>query len=93
MNHNDLEGILQLTDERRDGALRDPLHPLRPLRGGIVVPNKTIRELRLRPGLMIKGEQRGRALGRVASIEGRSPGEYIERISLYDSTASTRSLC
>ncbi len=82
-----LEGILHIAEERQDGQLRDPAYPLRPLKGGIVVPRNIIRDLQLRPGLMIKGEQRGRALGRVQSIEGRPPEEYAERTHLYEAIA------
>src|SRR5450432_431086 len=87
MNEPLLEGILYIADDRQDGQLRDPIHPLRPLRGGIVVPRNTIRQLQLRPGLMLKGEQRGRALGRVLTVEGRSPEQYAEQTHLYDGTA------
>ena len=82
-----LEGILHIPDERQDGQLRDPLQPLRPLKGGIIVPRQLIREMQLRPGLMLAGPQRGRMLGKVDTIEGRSPDEYIEKTTLYDSTA------
>jgi transcription termination factor Rho len=82
-----LEGILQFTDERHDGQLRDPMHPLRPLRGGFTVPRQIIRELQLRPGLMLTGDQRGRTLGKIQTIEGKSPDEYTARSALYDSTA------
>jgi transcription termination factor Rho len=81
-----LEGILHIVDERQDGQLRDPLHPGRPLRGGFSVPRNLIRDFRLRPGLMLKGDQRGRSLGRIETIEGRSPDEYAERVGLYDAT-------
>jgi transcription termination factor Rho len=87
MNQALLEGILHIANERQDGQLRDPAHPLRPLRGGIVVPRNVIRDLQLRPGLLLKGEQRGRALGKVQSIEGRSPEEYAEKTHLYEGTA------
>jgi transcription termination factor Rho len=82
-----LEGILHIADERQDGQLRDPHHPLRPLRGGIVVPRTVIREFQLRPGLLLKGQQRGRALGKVETIEGRTPEEYAEKTHLYEGTA------
>src|SRR5207302_767398 len=82
-----LEGILSITDERQDGHLRDPAHLLRPLRGGFVVPRQIIREMHLRPGLMLKGDQRGRTLGKITTIEGRSPDEYIEKAGIYDGTA------
>ena len=83
---NLLEGILHQSDERQDGQLRDPAMPLRPLKGGIVVPRNTIRDLRLKPGLLLKGEQRGRALGRVHTVEDRHPDEWAEHVGLYDAT-------
>ncbi|HUB26843.1 MAG TPA: transcription termination factor Rho [Tepidisphaeraceae bacterium] len=82
-----MEGILQIPDERQDGQLRDPSQPLRPLNGGVVVPRQMIRELRLRSGLLVSGQLRGRALGRIESIEGRSPDEYAQLTHLYDGTA------
>jgi transcription termination factor Rho len=82
-----MEGILQISDERQDGQLRDPSHPLRPLNGGVVVPRQMIRELRLRAGLLLRGQLRGRALGQIESIEGRSPDEYAQLTTLYDGTA------
>ncbi len=87
MTNGQVEGILQVADERQDGELRDPLHPLRPARGNFIVPRQTIRELRLRPGLLLRGAPRGRVLGRIETIEGRSPDEYVEKTALYDATA------
>ncbi|HEY8668030.1 MAG TPA: transcription termination factor Rho [Tepidisphaeraceae bacterium] len=87
MSPGQLEGILSIPDERRDGQLRDPLHPLRPLRGGIAVPRKMILDLQLRPGLMLRGSPRGKMLGDVQTIEGRTPDEYISNATLYESTA------
>ena len=87
MNDNQLEGILHFEDERRDGQLRDPSHPLRPLRGGVIVSREMIRQMRLRPGLLLKGQTKGKHLNRVHQIEGRAPDEYVDRISLYESTA------
>jgi transcription termination factor Rho len=81
-----LEGILHIPDERHDGQLRDPEHPLRPLRRGII-PRKLIRDLHLRPGVLIRGTPRGDAIQQVDTIEGRSPAEYNEAATLYDSTA------
>jgi transcription termination factor Rho len=81
-----LEGILHIPDERHDGQLRDPDHPLRPLRRGII-PRKLIRDLHLRPGVLIRGVPRGDAILQVDTIEGRSPAEYNEAATLYDSTA------
>src|SRR3712207_8939452 len=49
-----------VADERKDGELRDPQHPLRPVRGNVMVPKHVIRQLRLRPGLLLKGTPRGR---------------------------------
>ncbi len=81
-----VEGILHIPDERHDGQLRDPLHPLRPVRRGIV-PRKLIREMQLRPGVLIRGIPRGDVIFQVETIEGRSPSDYIETTTLYDSTA------
>jgi len=81
-----VEGILQITDERRDGTLRDPRHPLRPV-NGIVVPKQVIAQLQLRPGLLIRGTPRGKCLDRFESIEGLPPAEYSEKVHLYDGTA------
>jgi transcription termination factor Rho len=84
-----VEGILYQADERQDGQLRDPAHPLRPLRGGVVVPRNMIRDLRLRPGLMVRGplNNKGRALHRIEAIEGERPDDYGDRIHLYEGTA------
>jgi transcription termination factor Rho len=81
-----IEGILHIADERQDGRLRDPDHPLRPLRHGIV-PRRLIRDLRLRPGLLLSGRAKGDVLNEVQSIEGRTPQEYNEKVTLYESTA------
>jgi len=48
-----VSGILQVTDERQDGTLRDLLHPLRPVRGNLIVPRQVIRQMQLRPGLLL----------------------------------------
>jgi transcription termination factor Rho len=82
-----IEGILQVVDERQDGQLRDPTHPLRPARGNFLVSKQVIRQLRLRPGLLLRGMPRGRMLDRIEAIEGRPPDEYVEKTALYDATA------
>ena len=87
MQTGQVEGILQITDERKDGELRDAQHPLRPVRGNIVVSKQTIRQLNLRPGLMLKGTPRGRNLDRIETIEGLHPDEYASKIHLYEGTA------
>src|SRR5687767_2200103 len=87
MQTGPVEGILQITDERKDGELRDPLHPLRPVRGNILVSKQTIRQLQLRPGLLLKGTPRGRHLDRIDTIEGLHPDEYASKIHLYEGTA------
>jgi len=87
MNNGHVEGLLQVADERHDGQLRDPAHPLRPVRGNLMVPRQLIRELHLRPGLLLRGSARGRMLGNVESIEHRPVDEYIEKTALYDATA------
>ena len=87
MNNGHVEGILQIENERQDGQLRDPQHPLRPARGNVLVPKQVIRELQLRPGLLLRGVPKGRMLNRIDTIEGRSPDEYVEKTPLYDATA------
>jgi len=87
MQTSTIEGLLQFTDERQDGQLRDPMNPMRPLPGHFVVPRQVIREMHLRPGLLLKGDPRGRALNRIQSIEGRDPHDYTDCTPLYDSTA------
>ena len=87
ISNGTVEGILQVLDERQDGQLRDPNHPLRPARGNYLVSRQVIREMRLRPGLLLRGLPRGRMLDRIESIEGRPPDEYVEKIALYDATA------
>lgn len=87
MTNGHVEGILQFEDERRDGHLRDPRQPLRPLPGNVGVPRQLIRELRLKPGLMLRATRRGRMIDKLESIEGRPPGEYADKVGLYDATA------
>ena len=87
MNNGHIEGLLQFTDERQDGQLREREHPLRPVRGNIIVPKHVIRQMRLRPGLLLGGTPRGRTLDRVETIEGMHPDEYGSRIHLYEGTA------
>ncbi|HSZ56971.1 MAG TPA: transcription termination factor Rho [Tepidisphaeraceae bacterium] len=87
MSSSTVEGILQVTDERQDGQLRDPSFPLRQARGNFLVSRNVIRELKLRPGLLLRGFPRGRMLDRIESIEGRPPDEYIAKTALYDATA------
>jgi len=81
-----VEGILQITDERRDGTLRDPKQPLRQL-NGIVIPKQVIASMQLRPGLLIRGTPRGKCLDRFEAIEGLPPGDYAEKATLYEGTA------
>ncbi len=81
------EGLLSVTDDREDGTLRDPEHPLRAARGNIIVPRSLIRDLNLRPGLLLKGLPRGRNLDTIQSIEGHTLDEYSGKLPLYDSTA------
>ncbi len=81
-----LEGILQFTDDRQDGQLRDPQSLLRPVAGNFLVSRQIIREMHLRPGLKLTGNTRGRHMRSVLTIEDRSPDEYIEKTALYDAT-------
>jgi transcription termination factor Rho len=82
------EGLLSIPDnDRQDGTLRDPAHPLRPARGNIIVPRGLIRELNLRPGLMLKGTPSGKSLNKIESVEGKSIDQYSSTIPLYEATA------
>src|SRR5678815_1979315 len=87
MQNGHVEGILQVTDERQDGQLRDLLHPLRPVRGNLIVPKQVIRQMQLRPGLLLRGVPRGRHFDRIETIEGLHPDEYASKIHLYEGTA------
>src|SRR3954471_14908828 len=87
MDNGQIEGLLQYTDERQDGQLRDPLMPLRPVRGNFVVPRQVIRERQLRPGLLLRGTPKGRALNRIDKIEDLHPDEYANKVHLYEGTA------
>ena len=82
-----VEGLLYQQNERQDGQLRDAAHPLRPIKGNLVVPRQVIRELNLRPGLLLRGQPKGRALSRIEAIEGYSVDEYYDTIPIYESTA------
>ena len=82
------EGLLSVPEnDRADGVLRDPAHPLRPARGNIIVPRALIREMNLRPGLMLKGTPNGKMLTKIDSVEGQSIDDYASAIPLYDATA------
>ncbi|HYE21084.1 MAG TPA: transcription termination factor Rho [Tepidisphaeraceae bacterium] len=83
---NVIEGILQMKEERGDGQLRDLKHPLRQVGGGIFVSRQMIRDLRLRPGLVLKGSYKGNHLTRLLEIEGLPVDDYLDRPSIYDST-------
>jgi transcription termination factor Rho len=87
MHNGHIEGLLQITDERKDGELRDVQHPLRPVRGNIIVPKQVIRQMQLRPGLLLKGAPRGRVLDRIEQIENLHPDEYAGKVHLYEGTA------
>jgi transcription termination factor Rho len=82
-----VEGLLYQENERQDGILRDPAHPLRPAKGNIIVPRQLIRDLNLRPGLLLAGQPRGRTLGKVDTIEGGTIDAYLDTHPIYDATA------
>src|SRR3954470_5208048 len=87
MQNGHVEGILQVTDERQDGTLRELQHPLRQVRGNLIVPRQLIRQMQLRPGLLLRGMPRGRNFDRIDTIEGLHPDEYASKIHLYEGTA------
>ncbi|MGD1278007.1 MAG: transcription termination factor Rho [Tepidisphaeraceae bacterium] len=80
-----LEGILHIPDLRQDGQLRDPIHLLRPIHRG-VIPRRLIRELKLRPGLLVRGVPHGAVITEVQAIEGRPPEDYVQTAAIYDGT-------
>jgi transcription termination factor Rho len=82
-----VEGLLSIRDENSDGVLRDPAYPLRPAPGGCVVPRQTIRDLNLRPGLLVRGVPNGRSLTKIDAVENGPPEEFRAKIPLYELTA------
>ncbi len=82
-----VEGLLQIPDERQDGHLRDPENPLRAARGNLIVPRSLIRDLNLRPGLLLRGVAKGRTLARIEAIENGPIDAYADTVPLYDATA------
>lgn len=86
MTDSPLQGVLHIPDERKDGQLRDPSNLLRPL-NGLFVPRKMIVDLRLRPGLKLGVEVRGRTVSRIASIEDQPLDVYADTVPIYEDTA------
>ena len=84
-----IEGLLGVSDDRHDATLRDPAQPLRAAGTGptIVVPRSLAADLRLRPGVLLKGTVRGRTLASVETVEGMAPEAFAAKVSLYESTA------
>jgi transcription termination factor Rho len=85
MPDSPLQGVLYIPDERKDGQLRDPANLLRPL-NGLFVPRKMIVDYRLRPGLKLGVEVRGRTVSRLLSIEDRPLDDYADCVPIYDDT-------
>lgn len=87
-----IEGLLQFTNDKSDGQLREVGQPLRTVGGfgpnaGFFVPRQVIRELNLRPGIIVKGTPKGRTLSRIEEIEGKPVEDYLRTTSIYDATA------
>ena len=80
-------GILSSGDDRRDSELRDPAHPLRPSTTPVIIPRSVIRDMNLRPGLLLQGRARGRTLDSIDLIEGKLTDDYSKLIPLYECTA------
>ena len=88
MTENLVEGWIQHLDERKDGDLRDPTIPLRPVRpGGIMIPRRMMSDMGLRPGHLIKAEFKGRMIGKIVSIENTPIEQYEPRHGIYENTA------
>ncbi len=51
------------------------------------MPRAVIRELNLRPGLLLKGVPNGRTLDKIDTVEGGPPDEFRATIPLYELTA------
>ena len=87
MNDKDtICGILHLPDDRKDGQLRDPVNPLKPVNSQIIVARQFINENRLKTGQLISGTLKGRHLSRLTAIEGINPADF-NPTCLYDGTA------
>jgi transcription termination factor Rho len=88
-----VEGLLHFTNDKSDGSLRDPKQPLRPAGGGagLFVPRQLIRELNLRPGLMVKGQPKGKTVNRIDEIEGKTVEDFARSSAagngIYDAIA------
>ena len=82
-----VEGIVAMAEDRGDGTLRDSLNPLRPAVGNVVIPRNTLRDLNLRPGVMVTGVPNGRTLTRIDTIEGQPIDFWRSKQALYDMTA------
>jgi transcription termination factor Rho len=82
-----VEGLLSIASDQSDGVLRDPSYPLRAAAGNVIVPRNLIRDLNLRPGVLIKGVPRGRTLEKIDTVEGAPPEEFRATIPLYELTA------
>ncbi len=82
-----VEGLLSVASEQSDGVLRDPAYPLRPAVGNVIVPRQVIRDLNLRPGVLLQGVPRGRTLDKVDLVEGGDPEAFRATIPLYELTA------
>ena len=87
MSSPTVEGILQFTDERQDGQLRDPSQPLRPARGNHLVPRQIIRELQLRPACSSAASPAAACSTASKPSKAARPMNTCEKIALYDATA------
>jgi transcription termination factor Rho len=87
MSQQVIEGWLHHQDERKDGTLRDPQHPLRPVNGQVFVPKQLIRDLGLRPAQLLKGEVRGKHMVRIHSVDGTPPADAARRTPILDAVA------
>ena len=83
----DVTGVLYAKSDRGDGELRDPENLLRPVPGNWIVPRQRMNELRLRPGLLITGQAKGRAVSRIDTINGQPADEFRAPTAIYDATA------
>jgi transcription termination factor Rho len=82
----EVSGLLHFVDQR-DGQLRDPQSPLNSVNGGVLVSRQMISELKLRPGVMVRGNVKGKHMTRINAVEEMEPTDYAARTALYDGTA------
>ncbi|RYZ66685.1 MAG: transcription termination factor Rho [Proteobacteria bacterium] len=81
-----LQGVLHIPDERKDGHFRDPANLLRPIRD-VFLPRRAIQDLRLRPGVKLTLQMKGRQVTKIMQIEDQPVDRWRDTVSLYEDIA------